>query len=64
MSTTKALKGIIADKAANPELRARFVLEAEINGNLEHPGIVPEYGLGTYRDPVSTPSRDAPRSAT
>ena len=45
-----ALKEIIADKAANPELRARFVLEAEINGNLEHPGIVPVYGLGTYPD--------------
>ena len=45
-----ALKEILADKAANPELRARFVLEAEINGNLEHPGIVPVYGLGTYPD--------------
>jgi eukaryotic-like serine/threonine-protein kinase len=45
-----ALKEILTDKAANPELRARFVLEAEINGNLEHPGIVPVYGLGTYPD--------------
>src|SRR5262249_7642555 len=27
-----------------------FVLEAEINGNLEHPGIVPVYGLGSYPD--------------
>jgi eukaryotic-like serine/threonine-protein kinase len=26
--------------------RARFVLEAEITGNLEHPGIVPVYSLG------------------
>jgi serine/threonine-protein kinase len=26
--------------------RARFVLEAEITGGLEHPGVVPVYGLG------------------
>ena len=30
--------------------RGRFVLEAEINGGLEHPGIVPVYSLGTYDD--------------
>jgi eukaryotic-like serine/threonine-protein kinase len=30
--------------------RARFVLEAEITGGLEHPGIVPVYGLGQYAD--------------
>jgi eukaryotic-like serine/threonine-protein kinase len=28
-------------------LRARFLLEAEITGNLEHPGIVPVYSLGS-----------------
>ena len=28
------------------DLRARFLLEAEITGNLEHPGIVPVYSLG------------------
>ena len=28
----------------------RFLLEAEITGGLEHPGIVPVYGLGTYGD--------------
>ena len=28
----------------------RFLLEAEITGGLEHPGIVPVYGLGTYAD--------------
>ncbi|MGC4004875.1 MAG: serine/threonine-protein kinase [Pirellulales bacterium] len=27
-----------------------FVREAEITGGLEHPGIVPVYGLGTYAD--------------
>ncbi len=30
--------------------RARFVLEAEITGNLEHPGIVPVYSLGRNAD--------------
>jgi len=33
-----------ADAAAS---RARFLLEAEITGGLEHPGVVPVYGLGT-----------------
>ena len=30
--------------------RSRFVLEAEITGGLEHPGIVPVDGLGQYAD--------------
>jgi eukaryotic-like serine/threonine-protein kinase len=30
--------------------RGRFVREAEITGGLEHPGIVPVYGLGQYAD--------------
>ena len=33
-----------------PGQPARFLLEAEITGGLEHPGIVPVYGLGTYAD--------------
>ena len=45
-----ALKEILPDKAADTDLRSRFVLEAEINGGLEHPGIVPVYSLGTYDD--------------
>lgn len=36
-----------ADSAQN---RARFVFEAEITGNLEHPGVVPVYGKGQYDD--------------
>ena len=43
-----ALKQILDDHADDPVSRARFVLEAEITGGLEHPGIVPVYGLGTY----------------
>lgn len=45
-----ALKEIRREIADRPSLRARFVREAEINGNLEHPGIVPVYGLGTHPD--------------
>ena len=30
--------------------RVRFVREAEITGRLEHPGIVPVYGLGEFAD--------------
>jgi eukaryotic-like serine/threonine-protein kinase len=36
-----ALKQIQLDYADDVEYRARFVLEAEITGRLEHPGIVP-----------------------
>ena len=45
-----ALKQILDDHADDPASRARFLLEAEITGGLEHPGIVPVYGLGTYAD--------------
>ncbi len=45
-----ALKEIQPQFADQPESRERFVLEAEITGGLEHPGIVPVYGLGTYAD--------------
>ena len=45
-----ALKQILESHADNPLSRQRFVLEAEITGGLEHPGIVPVYGLGTYGD--------------
>ena len=45
-----ALKEIQLPRADDPESRGRFVLEAEITGGLEHPGIVPVYGLGQYAD--------------
>ena len=45
-----ALKQILDHHADDPVSRARFLLEAEITGGLEHPGIVPVYGLGTYAD--------------
>jgi serine/threonine protein kinase/Flp pilus assembly protein TadD len=45
-----ALKEIHDEHAHDPPSRARFLLEAEITGGLEHPGVVPVYGLGTYED--------------
>jgi serine/threonine-protein kinase len=43
-----ALKQILDHHADDPTSRTRFILEAEITGGLEHPGIVPVYGLGSY----------------
>src|SRR6202042_3703208 len=45
-----ALKRMQERHADDIQLRARFVVEAEVTGGLEHPGIVPVYGLGTYPD--------------
>jgi hypothetical protein len=41
-----AVKEIQPRFAGREDQRARFVLEAEITGSLEHPGIVPVYSLG------------------
>jgi serine/threonine protein kinase/tetratricopeptide (TPR) repeat protein len=45
-----ALKEIQEERAHDTVSRGRFLLEAEITGGLEHPGIVPVYGLGQYSD--------------
>jgi tetratricopeptide (TPR) repeat protein/tRNA A-37 threonylcarbamoyl transferase component Bud32 len=45
-----ALKQILDHHADDPLSRTRFLIEAEITGGLEHPGIVPVYGLGHYGD--------------
>jgi serine/threonine-protein kinase len=45
-----ALKQIKGRQAHNEESRARFLREAEITGRLEHPGIVPVYGLDSPTD--------------
>ena len=47
---TVALKQMQERLAADAQLRRRFLVEAEITGGLEHPGIVPVYGLGSYGD--------------
>ncbi len=45
-----ALKEIQSRFVHDPGSRARFMMEAEVTGRLEHPGIVPVYGLGSYSD--------------
>lgn len=45
-----ALKQMQPRGACHAHLRSRFVLEAEVTGRLEHPSIVPVYGLGAYED--------------
>lgn len=50
LGRTVALKRILSKYEHLPECRDRFVFEAEVTGSLEHPGIVPVYGLCTYED--------------
>ena len=45
-----ALKRMKDELACDPNCRVRFVREAEITGRLEHPGIVPVYGLCQFPD--------------
>ncbi len=45
-----ALKEIRAENADRRDMQSRFQAEAKITGRLEHPGIVPVYGLGRYSD--------------
>jgi serine/threonine-protein kinase len=45
-----ALKEIQLRHADDPDSRSRFLREAKVTGKLEHPGIVPVYGLGRHAD--------------
>jgi tRNA A-37 threonylcarbamoyl transferase component Bud32/tetratricopeptide (TPR) repeat protein len=45
-----ALKDLRPERAANPTVWGRFLREAQITGQLEHPGIVPVYELGRRDD--------------
>jgi WD40 repeat protein/serine/threonine protein kinase len=45
-----ALKELRAFHAFDPVSQSRFLREAKLTGRLEHPGIVPVYGLGRYAD--------------
>jgi eukaryotic-like serine/threonine-protein kinase len=45
-----ALKEIKTQHAGNQASRDRFLIEGEITGSLEHPAIVPVYGMGRYSD--------------
>src|SRR5258708_40121800 len=45
-----AIKVLLERHGKNPEFLRRFVEEAQIAGQLQHPGIVPVYELGTFAD--------------
>lgn len=45
-----ALKEILPEHSHKAHYQEKFVFEAKITGLLEHPGIVPIYGLGRYSD--------------
>ena len=45
-----ALKEILADHLHSEETKDRFFREAQITGRLEHPCIVPVYGMGNQAD--------------
>jgi PAS domain S-box-containing protein len=45
-----AVKELLPEKAANTRIAARFLREARLTGQLEHPGIVPVYELASRPD--------------
>ncbi len=45
-----ALKEIQLEHSNDLECRSRFILEAQVTGGLEHPGIVPVYSMGQHSD--------------
>jgi eukaryotic-like serine/threonine-protein kinase len=45
-----AVKVLLESHEDKPELVRRFVEEAQIGGQLQHPGIVPVYELGAFAD--------------
>jgi serine/threonine-protein kinase len=45
-----AIKVLREDYRGRPDMVRRFVEEAQIGGQLQHPGVVPVYELGTFAD--------------
>ncbi len=45
-----ALKQLRRRYADQPRSRSRFLFEAEVTAGLEHPGVVPVYGVGRFGD--------------
>ena len=45
-----AVKVLLESNQGHPQVVRRFIEEAQIGGQLQHPGIVPVYELGTFAD--------------
>jgi tetratricopeptide (TPR) repeat protein len=45
-----AVKVLLEKHADNPEVARRFLEEAQIGGQLQHPGVVPVYDIGRFGD--------------
>ena len=45
-----AIKVLLEGHQGNPQVVSRFVEEAQIGGQLQHPGVVPVYELGIFPD--------------
>ena len=45
-----ALKVLLEKHAHRPEVARRFIEEAQIGGQLQHPGVVPVYDIGRFGD--------------
>src|SRR5206468_2942806 len=45
-----AIKVLLEKYADRPEVMRRFVEEAQIGGQLQHPGVVPVYDIGHFGD--------------
>src|ERR1041384_4187720 len=45
-----AVKVLLAKYADRPEVARRFIEEAQIGGQLQHPGVVPVYDIGRFGD--------------
>ncbi|MCB9878447.1 MAG: tetratricopeptide repeat protein [Planctomycetes bacterium] len=50
LSREVAMKVLHPEFAANPDVLDRFIEEAQIGGQLQHPGIVPVYEIGLQAD--------------
>jgi eukaryotic-like serine/threonine-protein kinase len=50
-----AIKVLLESHQRNPEVVSRFIEEAQIGGQLQHPGIAPVYELGTFPEPDRRP---------
>ncbi len=50
-----AIKVLLESHQDSPEVVSRFIEEAQIGGQLQHPGIAPVYELGTFPEPERRP---------